>query len=393
MRKGWELKKIGDVCNLSTGGTPSRGKPQYFANGKIKWLVSGDIHKGEIFDCEGRITEEGMQNSNAKFLPIDSVLIALNGQGITRGTVALLRTKATCNQSLVSIHSKNPKDLLPEYVYCNLKGRYEEIRKLTGDDGNDRRGLNMPLIRSIEIPIAPLPEQKRIVAILDEAFAAIDQAKANAQKNLQNAKELFESYLQNVFAEKGEDWEEKLLNDVCDFQNGQAHEKQIDEKGKFILVNSKFVSSNGEMYKRTNSALSPLFKGDIVLVMSDVPNGRTLGKCFLIDKNDTYSLNQRICVIRSKSFNKQFLYYQLNRHKHLLSFNNGENQTNLRKDDILNCPLFVPPIKEQDAIVKRLDEMIAETKKLERLYQQKQNDLEELKKSILQKAFAGELTS
>ncbi|MBK7850740.1 MAG: hypothetical protein IPJ66_06210 [Bacteroidetes bacterium] len=91
-----------------------------------------------------------------------------------------------------------------------------------------------------------LLEQKRIVSILDQAFAAIDKAKANAEKNLKNARAVFESYLQGVFENKGDDWKEKTLGEVCEFRNGQAHEQHIDEKGKYILVNSKFISSDGE---------------------------------------------------------------------------------------------------------------------------------------------------
>ena len=194
MKKGWQTKRIGDVCDLATGGTPSRAKPEYFG-GDIKWLVSGDINQGEIFDCEGRITEAGKKNSNAKLLPVNSVMIALNGQGKTRGTVALLRTQATCNQSMVSITPKQSSGLLPEFLYANLHGRYEEIRRMTSDDDKDRRGLNMGLVRSIEIPIAPLAEQQRIVGLLDEAFEGLATAKANAEKNLQNARALFESHL------------------------------------------------------------------------------------------------------------------------------------------------------------------------------------------------------
>jgi type I restriction enzyme S subunit len=125
--------------------------------------------------------------------------------------------------------------------------------------------------------------------------------------------------------------------------------------------------------------------------MSDVPKGKTLAKCFTVDEDDTYTLNQRICVIRSKNFDKKFLFYHLNRHRFLLSFDNGENQTNLRKDDILNCPLFVPTLAEQKSIVTKLDALSTETKKLEAIYKTKLNHLEELKKSILKKAFNGEL--
>jgi len=173
MKKGWTTNRIGEVCDLATGGTPSRSKPEYFG-GDIKWLVSGDIHQGEIFDCEGRITEAGMRNSNAKLLTPNSVMIALNGQGKTRATVALLRTSATCNQSMVCMTPKANSGLLAEFLYANLHGRYEEIRRLTSDDDKDRRGLNMGIVRSIEIPIAPLAEQREIVTQLD-ALAAETQ--------------------------------------------------------------------------------------------------------------------------------------------------------------------------------------------------------------------------
>lgn len=144
------------------------------------------------------------------------------------------------------------------------------------------------------------------------------------------------------------------LGKSCEFFNGKAHEKSIDENGKYIVVNSKFISSEGKSFKRTNEQMFPLYKGDIVMVMSDVPNGKALAKCFIIDKDDTYSLNQRICCIRSKEFDTKYLYYQLNRHEHFLSFNNGENQTNLRKDDILACPLIKPSMEIQKALVSEI---------------------------------------
>lgn len=148
------------------------------------------------------------------------------------------------------------------------------------------------------------------------------------------------------------------LGKTCEFFNGKAHEKSIDENGKYIVVNSKFISQEGRVIKRTKEQMFPLYKGDIVMVMSDVPNGKALAKCFIIDKDDNYSLNQRICCIRSKEFDTKYLYYQLNRNEHFLAFNNGENQTNLRKDDILDCPLIKPSMEEQKRMVAELDEAI-----------------------------------
>jgi type I restriction enzyme S subunit len=182
-------------------------------------------------------------------------------------------------------------------------------------------------------------------------------------------------------------WEVKKLGDVCSFFNGQAHEKCIDENGKYKLINSKFVSSEGENFKRTNNALSPLFVNDIVMVMSDVPNGKTLAKCFIVDNDDTYTLNQRICVIRSKNFDTRFLYYQLNRNKYLLSFDNGENQSNLRKDDILNYELFVPPLAEQKRIVAILDEAFAALSKAKANAEQNLKNAKELFDSYIEGLF------
>jgi len=162
----WPQKTVGETCTLITGGTPTSTIKEYYENGDIKWLVSGDIHKGEIFNCENRITKKGLENSNARWLPVNSVLIALNGQGKTRGTVALLRTEATCNQSIVAVNPNNHRELMPEFLYYQLKARYQEIRTLTGD--NQRSGLNMPIIRNISIAVPLLEIQSHIVTQLEK---------------------------------------------------------------------------------------------------------------------------------------------------------------------------------------------------------------------------------
>jgi type I restriction enzyme M protein len=158
----WEMVRLGEVCEFRTGGTPTSTKKEYYENGDVPWLVSGDIHLGEIFNCEGRITELGVQNSNAKLLPKNSVLIALNGQGKTRGTVALLRMdNATCNQSLVSMMPSEKSNLFPEFLFHIMKFKYQEIRNITGD--NQRSGLNIPILKSIEIPLPYMDVQESII--------------------------------------------------------------------------------------------------------------------------------------------------------------------------------------------------------------------------------------
>jgi type I restriction enzyme M protein len=169
----YPIVEIGDVAKLHTGGTPQSTRREYYG-GSIKWLVSGDIHQEEIFDCSGRITDLALRESNAKLLPLNSVLIALNGQGKTRGTVALLRTEATCNQSLVAIETDSSR-LLPEFLYFVLRGLYQDIREINGE--NQRGGLNMPLIRKIRIPLPPIEEQQEYIKILSGFTTVIQGAK------------------------------------------------------------------------------------------------------------------------------------------------------------------------------------------------------------------------
>jgi type I restriction enzyme S subunit len=175
----WARCMISEVCDLQTGATPSRTEHRYFG-GDTPWLVSGDINKGEITECDGRITNAGLENSNCKVIPANSVLIALNGQGKTRATVAVLRIPAALNQSLVAMIPYSGERLLPEYIFWNLRGRYYAIRDITGQD--QRRGLNMKLVGQLSIPIPPLAEQKRIVAKVDELMALCDRLEAQQQE-------------------------------------------------------------------------------------------------------------------------------------------------------------------------------------------------------------------
>lgn len=148
--EGWHVYKMEDVCDLKTGGTPSKSHSEYFG-GNIKWIVSGDVNKEFIYDVEGRITELGLKNSNARMLPIDSVLIALNGQGKTRGTAAVLKTEATCNQSIVAFIPKNREKLDYIFLFYFLKSGYQKLRNLTGD--NERSGLSMRVLRPLPVVV------------------------------------------------------------------------------------------------------------------------------------------------------------------------------------------------------------------------------------------------
>lgn len=142
-------------------------------------------------------------------------------------------------------------------------------------------------------------------------------------------------------------WNTTKLGDSISFNNGKAHEQVVDEKGAYTLVTSRAIASDFKDVRRTNELLFPLHKNDIVMVMSDVPNGKALAKCQLIEEDNKYTLNQRICSFDNYNYNPVFLLFLLSRHPYFLSFNDGNGQTNLRKNDILNCELIVPPMELQ----------------------------------------------
>lgn len=160
--KNFKVVKLGEAATLQMGGTPSTKKREYYENGNIYWMKSGDIKGDFIYDIPNKITSEGLKNSNAKMYKKNSVVIALNGQGKTRGSTAILRLDTSSNQSVVEIRPKE-NILLSEYLHFHLKQRYNEIRNLTGD--NQRSGLNLKILRNFEIILPPINFQKEFSEI------------------------------------------------------------------------------------------------------------------------------------------------------------------------------------------------------------------------------------
>lgn len=193
--------------------------------------------------------------------------------------------------------------------------------------------------------------------------------KSRNQENLHKIKvqTIKKGYKQTEVGVIPEDWETKKLGDICVFYNGIGHEQFEVAFGKYIIVNSKFISTESKVFRTTEELLSPLKKDDIAIVMSDIPNGKALAKCFIIDSDNKYTLNQRIGGITIKSNCSKYYFYLLSRNPYFLSFDSGSGQTNLRKQEILDCPIVVPPIQEQQAIAQVLsdtDQLIQSLKTL-----------------------------
>ena len=146
-------------------------------------------------------------------------------------------------------------------------------------------------------------------------------------------------------------WEQRKLGEVAKYRNGKAHENCIDESGKYIVVNSKFVSTNGTVIKHSNMQNEPLAQNEIAFVLSDVPNGRAIARTFLVEENDKYTLNQRIAgITSSENTYPYFLHILMNRHPYFLAFDDGVKQTNLSVSDVLNFETYYPEYEEQKQI-------------------------------------------
>ncbi len=257
-----------------------------------------------------------------------------------------------------------------------------ELMSLIRFEAKEHKRYYISAYQNLSVPIPKPDEQQKIAACLSSLDVII---KAESEK-LDLLYKYKKGLLQNLFPQEGEtvpkfrfmefekfgDWEETTLTQVGDYENGKAHEQDIADDGEFIVVNSKFISQDGEVKKFTNTAFCPANKGDILMVLSDIPNGRAIAKCFLVKEDNRYTVNQRICRIIPRNINSKILYYLLNRNPYFLAFDDGVKQTNLRKEDVLNCPLLMPSDpKEQQKIadaLSSLDELInTQNQKIESL--------------------------
>lgn len=174
----WSMRKIGDFAEVRAGGTPSTSVSEFWG-GEIPWMSSGEIHKKRVFDVNGRITTMGLQKSSAHLFPRRTVLMALAGQGKTRGTVAISHIDLTTNQSIAGIYPSSEHD--PDYLYYSLDTRYSELRgESTGDGG--RGGLNLTIIKNVEVPFPKVSEQRAIAAVLADVDNEVSALSARLTK-------------------------------------------------------------------------------------------------------------------------------------------------------------------------------------------------------------------
>ncbi len=339
---GVEYRKLGDVCEIVMGVSPQ--------GNTISETDGFEFHQGKTFFDKIYLKPSGLYTLNPlKIVDADYILMSVRAPV---GTVNLTNRQICIGRGLCGIKAK--KNLYKKYVFFFLEGISYELN--TKANGATFTSISSKEIKEIAIPVPPIEVQQEIVRILDK-FSTLSE---KLNRELELRKKQYEYYREKMLSFEGNGvlTKEYTVDELCNFRNGKGHEKSIVENGEYVVVNSKFISSDGQARKYSEIQISPLYKDDLLMVMSDLPNGKALAKCFLVDKNDTYTLNQRICALAVKDKNLiliKFLYYILNRNEQLLKYDNGVDQTNLKKGDILDVKISIPSFAEQERIVSILD--------------------------------------
>lgn len=262
-------------------------------------------------------------------------------------------------------------------------------------------------IAALPFVIPTADEQNKIVHFLNTQCKRIDSIILDAKASIEEYKALrmstiYEAVIYGIDSnvkkkDSGivwmgmipEHWDTIKVKYVSKFKAGVGHENTWDFNGKYVIVNSRFVSTGGEAKKYTEEAMAPLNIGDICIVLSDLPNGRALSRTYYVESNDSYTLNQRVGAFYDYDIDGKFFAYVMNRNKGLLKYDDGTNQTNLKYADVLNCYITLPPLDEQKRISEYLDKRC---EKIDILMSEKQaliNDMEEYKKSIIYEIVTG----
>lgn len=373
MKGDWKMKKVGELFKTSSGGTPLKSHVDYYENGDIPWLVSGEVNNFNITESKNFITKKGLDNSSAKMFPKDSVLVAM--YGATAGQVGILRFEACSNQAVCAIYPNENFDT--KFVYYSFLSKKNEL--ISKAVGNAQPNISQLKIKDTEIPDISLPEQQRIVEKLDTAFALIETAKTNIEKNIQNAKELFQSKLNAVFSQNGDGWEENSFGNICSFINGRNQKEVISQIGEYPIY--------GSAGNIMGLAIKYLCEEETVII------GRkgNISKPIFVD-HKFWNVDTAFGIYPKNNLITNKFNYYLCKNIDFESYNKGTTIPSLVKTDLQKIVIRFPKsIETQQKIVEQLDQLSAQTDLLQKKYKQKLTNLEELKKSILEKAFKGEL--
>lgn len=394
MKEGWQIKRLGEICEIARGGSP-RPIQSYLTddpNG-VNWIKIGDTEVGGKYICstKERIKREGIRSS--RYVEVGDFLLS---NSMSFGRPYILKVDGCIHDGWLVI--KNYENtFIQDFLYYlllspNVVKQFEE-----GARGSTVRNLNTNIVSQTSVIVPSLSEQQRIVALLDAEFAKIDVLKANAEKNLQNAKELFQAALKKELEPK-EGWNEKKIGELFETGSGgtplKMH-KEYYEGGnipwlrsgevckKYITETELFITKLG----LDNSSAKYFPSNTIVVAMY----GATAGQVGILKIQTT--TNQAVCgIFPNELYIPEFVYYSIqSKQENLVSQATGNAQPNISQIKIKNLSIPILPLSDQQSIVARLDTLDEKCKVLQANYEKTLSLCDDLKQALLRKAFNGEI--
>ena len=383
--KDWQIKSLGEVCETTSGGTPSRGNKSYY-NGKIPWVKSGELNKGIIYDTEEKITEEAIKNSSAKIFPKGTLLIAL--YGATIGKLAFLGVDAATNQAVCGIYQNDSID--SKYIYNFLFHKKQDLVKQ--GIGGAQPNISQTILKKLKIPLPNLETQQAIVSKIEELFSELDKG----IEDLKTAQQQLKTYRQSVLKWAFEGKSKLAIGELFDFVGGGTPSKQVpnywigdipwasvkDVKGDYLNDTIDRISEEG----LKNSSANIANKDEVILITRISP-----GKAIIT--NIRTAINQDLKVVKPKfETTSKFIFYVFQAiERECVKKSNGTtvlgiNLTSLKEIQVPNLK-----IEQQNIIVQEIESRLSVADKMEESIAQSLQQAEALRQSILKKAFSGEL--
>ncbi|WP_061706640.1 restriction endonuclease subunit S [Pseudenterobacter timonensis] len=381
--EGWKLSTIEEVSNVSSGGTPSRKNDTYW-NGNIPWVTTAEVQFKVIEDTSEKITEEGLANSSAKLFPVNTILMAMYGQGKTRGQVAKLGIEASTNQACAAIVLHPGYEV--DYYYQFLISQYENIREMANSGGQEN--LSGGIVKSIQVPVPPYPEQKKIAQIL----STWDKAITTTEKLLANSQQQKKALMQQLLTGK-----KRLLD-----KNGARYpEWKFHKVGKFFTPYKELVSADTNLPILTSSRTG-LFEQERSVINEGsygvLPKGYFTYRHMSDDLIFKFNLNRswergaiskEYPVFKTDGLDSVFLEAQLNYgpafKKFAVQQKQGGTRTRLYYKNLCDFGFKMPSLEEQRKIAAVLSTADQEITAL----QQKLDALKQEKKALMQQLLTG----
>ena len=385
MKSGWVIKKLGEVCELIGGGTPSIHESSYYG-GNIPWATVRDMNCRVIEKTERTITRKGLENSASNVIPAGNVIISTH---VGLGKVCFVAQDTAINQDLKGVIPL-ADTIQRSFLYYWFLSIAEYLEK--SGTGSTVRGVKLDFVKNLEFPVPSLPEQKRIVAKIDAAFEKIDKLKANAERNLKNAKELFQSALDEAMRPK-KGWVEKRLGEVgpvcmckriLKSETNESGGVPFYKIGTFGKTPNAYISE--ETYRRYRELYKFPRKGEILISAAG-----TIGRTVVYDGEPAYFQDSNIVWIANDETKVSNAYLQWYYKTSPWCVTKGATIPRLYNDNITSAAIAIPPIAEQRQIVKRLDFLAEKVKVLEQHYTRQIADCAEMRQSVLRDAFEGRL--